>query len=71
MPTTPFEYFAGRRSAACVRLLEQNTEVNAFIQALLEHLVDFAEHEGIRFSDVKLDLPFVTNDGYIKARILK
>lgn len=61
----------GRRNAACLRLLEQNTDVNEFTRALLEHLVDYAKREGIEFSEIKLDRPYVTNDGYIRARIMK
>ncbi len=71
MPTTPYEVFLGRRNAACVRLLEQNADVNEFTRALLEHLVDYAVKEGIAFSDIKLDRPYVSNDGYIRARIMK
>lgn len=71
LATTPFEYFAGRRNMACVQLLERNEDVNEFVRAVLEHLVDYANHEGIRVEDVKLDRPYVTNDGYIKARITR
>lgn len=71
MPQSPLEFFLGRRNAACVRLLEQNDDVNEFSRALLEHLVDYAEREGIEFRDIKLDRPYVTNDGYIKARITR
>lgn len=71
MATTPFEYFLGRRNAACVQLLEKNQDINEFIRSLLEHVVDYANHEGIRVEDVKIDMPFVTNDGYVKARITR
>ena len=71
MATTPFEYFTGRRNESCVRLLEKNEDVNQMIRALLEHLVDFANHEGIRFEDVKIDRPFISNDGYLVARITR
>lgn len=69
MPESPYQYFLGRRNAATVRLLEQNEDVNEFIRAFLEHLVDYANHEGVRFADVRIDRPFVSNDGYLKARI--
>lgn len=71
MATTPHEYFLGRRNEACVRLLEKNEDVNGFIRAVLEHLVDFANHKGIRFEDIRLDRPYVTNDDRIIARITR
>ena len=71
MPESPHQYFLGRRNAATVRLLEQNEDVNQFIRALLEHLVDFADKQGIRYAEVNLDRPFVTDDGYIRARITR
>ena len=71
MATTPLEFFMGRRNAACVRLLEQNSDVNDFTRALLEHLVDYAKREGIEYADIKLDRPYITNDGYIRARIMR
>lgn len=69
MPENAFQYFVGRRNAACVRMLEQNHEVSNFLQSILEHLVDYANQKGMAFADVKLDSPFVSSDGYIKARI--
>lgn len=71
MPDSPYQVFLGRRNAACVRLLEQNPDVNEFMRALMEHLVDFADKEGIRYADIKIDRPFVSNDGYLRARILR
>lgn len=71
MATTSFEYFLGRRNAACVQLLERNHDMGAFIQGLLEHVVQYAEREGIAVEDVKLDLPFVSDDGYIQGRITR
>jgi hypothetical protein len=69
MPTSAFEYFVGRRNAAMVQLLERNPEVSGFMQALLEHLVDWSKEHGVRYEDIKLDVPFVSHDGYIRARI--
>ena len=71
MPDNPYQYFLGQRNAACVRLLEQNEDVTEFIRAFLEHLVDYANHEGITFDRVRIDRPYVTNDGYVKARITR
>ncbi|CAN5756205.1 hypothetical protein BH24ACT15_BH24ACT15_36390 [soil metagenome] len=71
IPDNPLQYFLGQRNAACVRLLEQNEDVSTFIRALLEHLVDFANHEGIAARDVRIDRPFVSDDGYLKARITR
>lgn len=71
MPENALQYFMGRRQAAVVRLLEQNEDVSSFIQALLEHLVEYADKEGLRFGDIKIDRPFITNDGVIKGRLVR
>lgn len=71
MATTPHEYFMGRRNAATLRVLETNGDISTFIRALLEHIADFASQNGIDVKDVKIDSPFITDDGYLRGRILK
>ena len=71
MAATAFQYFLGRRRQACTDILEQNEDVSAFMAALLEHLVDYASAEGIPIKAIRLNMPFVTNDGVIQARISK
>lgn len=71
MAATAFEYFVGRKNAACVQLLEKNQDVSEFIAALLDHLAQYADREGISVTDVKLDRPYITSDGYIKARLMR
>lgn len=74
MATTPFEYFLGRRNQACVQLLEKNEDVSYLVMGLLEHLVDYANHKGIAVEDIKLDRPFIKDDGsnsYLVARITR
>ena len=71
MATTPFEYFLGRKQQACADLLERNEDVSGFMAALLDHLVEYARQEGIPLAAIRLDLPFVTNDGRIVAKITK
>jgi hypothetical protein len=69
MATTPFEYFLQNRRQACTDLLEKNEDVSGFMAALLDHLVEYARREGIPLAAIRLDLPFVTNDGQIVAKI--
>jgi hypothetical protein len=71
MPDNSFEFFLGRRRRACTDLLEHNEDVAGFMAALLEHLVDYSRAEGIPYKAIRLDLPFVTNDGRIVAQIRK
>lgn len=70
MPTTPFEYFVGRQNQRMVQLLESNREISEFFYNVLDHLVEHANAKGKRFADLKIDMPHVTSDGYLKARIL-
>jgi hypothetical protein len=71
MAENSFEYFLGRRRRACTDILEKNRDVAEFMAALLEHLVDYAAVEGIPIQAIRLNMPFVTNDGIIQARISK
>lgn len=52
-----------------VGVLAKNESVSAFVQALLEHLVHYANHVGVRVEDVVLEAPFVGDDEYVRARI--
>lgn len=71
MAENSFEYFLGRRRRACTDVLEKNKDVAEFMAALLEHLVDYAAEKGIPVTAIRLNMPFVTNDGVIQARISK
>ena len=70
MATTPMEYFVGRGNQRMVRLLEQNQEVSEFFYAVLQHLVDHANATGRSFADLRIRDPFVSSDGYIRARVI-
>jgi ribosomal protein L22 len=67
--TTPFEYFVGRQNRKLVDMLEANREVSQFFMSVLEHLVAHAEANGKRFDQLKIEDPYVTPDGHIRARI--
>lgn len=71
MAENALEVMLGRRRRACTEILEQNEDVSGFMAALLEHLVDYAAEEGIHIKQIRLDRPFVTNDGRIIAQIQK
>ena len=71
MPDNPLEFFLGQRRRACTELLEKNEDVSGFMAALLDHLVEYARVEGIPLVAIRLDRPFVTNDGRIVAQIQK
>lgn len=57
-----------------VRLLERNHSVSAYIQDLLEHLVNYCNHKGIDFEDLQITDAHVdaseTSTAYLKARII-
>lgn len=71
MAENAFEVMLGRRRKACTDILEQNEDVSGFMAALLDHLVEYAAKEGIHPRQIRLDRPFVTNDGRIVAQIQK
>jgi len=71
MAENALEVMLGRRRRAVTDILEQNEDVSGFIAALLDHLVEYAGQEGIHIKQIRLDRPFVTNDGRIVAQILK
>ncbi len=71
MPASAFEYFLGQKRQACADILEKNEDVSGFMAALLDHLVEYAQREGIPVQAIRLDRPFVTNDGKIIAQIQK
>lgn len=71
MADNAFEVMLGRRRRACADILEQNEDVSGFMAALLDHLVEYARKEGIHPRQIRLDRPFVTNDGKIVAQIQK
>lgn len=69
MAENAFQVMLGQRRRACTELLEQNEDVSGFMAALLDHLVEYAREEGIHFREIRLDRPFVTNDGRIVGKI--
>jgi hypothetical protein len=62
MPLTAHEFLATHQTQL-VQLLERNTDVSAFIAALLGQLVSYANEQGIPFEDVLLVLPHIANIG--------
>lgn len=58
------------RNSQIVRLLDENRSVSGFIQALVEHLVDYANHRGVSFRDIEISTPHIGDDAYLRARIL-
>ena len=69
MPESAFEVFQGRRNARIVRMLEENPHVSAFMQGILETLIDHCEETGIDYRLIKVADPYLTRDGYFTARI--
>jgi ribosomal protein L22 len=67
--TTPFEYFVGRQNRNLVDMLEANRDVSQFFMSVLEHLVAHAQENGKRFDQLKIEDPYVSPDGYIRARV--
>lgn len=70
MATNPYEHFVGRENQKMVRLLEENREVSEFFYTVLQHLVDHANAKGKAFKDLQIHDPFVSSDGYIRARVV-
>jgi len=68
MSRNPWETLAGR-SERMAELLEKNHSVSAFMNALLDHLIDYCNHKGIAFEDIELTDTFIGHDEYIRARI--
>jgi hypothetical protein len=52
-----------------VEMVEKNHSVASFIQGLCEYLVNYANHKGLPIEAIDLDLPFIGDDEYIRARI--
>ena len=72
MADNGFEVFNGQRNARVVKLLRDNPDVSGTIQALLEHMVEWADEHGCEFKDIRLIEPHVSPDGrYIKAHLTK
>jgi len=70
MPDSPFAHFLNQSNTRMVKLLEQNTDVSAFVYALLDHLVIYCEHAGVEYKNIKLRDTHISADGqYVKARI--
>lgn len=70
MPATAFEVFVGRENQKVVRLLEQNRDVSQFVMSVLDHLVKHCEATGTHFRDLQIRDPYVSPDGYIRARVV-
>jgi len=52
-----------------IEMLEKNMSVCAFIDALIDYLVQYANHKGVSIEDVILDAPFIGDDEYVRSRI--
>jgi hypothetical protein len=58
-----------QQNAKKVELLDRNHSVSAFIDGLMDYLVQYAEHKKVPFDKLVLDAPFIGDDEYIRARI--
>jgi hypothetical protein len=68
MAGTVYEHLS-REHTRMVQFLDRNQSVSGFLEALIAHLTMYCEKEGLKPEEVELDLPFVTMDGTIQARI--
>jgi hypothetical protein len=69
VPSSAFEYFVGQENRKVVRLLEENRDISQFFMSLLDHLVKHCEATGTSFRDLQIQDPYVSPDGYIRARV--
>jgi hypothetical protein len=53
-----------------VELLERNPDLSRFFLAVIDHLVVHCNATGKDFRDLKIVDPFVSPDGYIRARVV-
>lgn len=70
MARSAYEFLESEQSEV-VRFCRRNSSVSGFVQGLLEHLVNYCNAEGIPFEDIELSAPYVANDEYLRARIIK
>lgn len=68
MARSAFELFESEQSQV-VKFCQQNESVSAFIQGVLEHCVQYCNRKGVAFRDVVLDVPFVGDDEFFRARL--
>lgn len=68
MPANLYELMQ-QQNLRMVEMVDKNHSVAAFIQGLCEYLVNYANHKGIPLEAIELDLPFIGDDEYIRARI--
>jgi hypothetical protein len=71
MAETAFGHFMGRQQARAVRFLERNESINGFVAALIDHMTTYCEREGVTPEQIEIDMPFVSQDGVVQARIRK
>lgn len=70
MARSAYEFLESEQSEV-VKFCQRNHSVSAFIQGLLEHLVNYCNTEGVAFEDIELTTPYVAVDEYVRARITK
>ena len=71
MPKTAYEFLTERNDRLALALAV-NTDLAAFIQAVLEHLIDRAESRGEALEDIEVEPPEIVRQGhsyYVRARI--
>jgi hypothetical protein len=66
---SPFDFFVQRQNGRMVQLLEENREVSRFFMAILDHLEQHARATGRPYAALRIEDPYVTADGYIRARV--
>jgi selenophosphate synthase len=62
MAQTAYEFLANNQSQL-VKFLDRNHDVSAFIAGLLGHLVEYANHKGVKFEDIRIELPRIEDAG--------
>lgn len=68
MPSDLFEMMK-QTNQRKVHLFERNHDVAAFVDGLIEHLVNYADHKGIPFEAIRITAPFVGDNEIIQAQI--
>lgn len=71
MAGTAYEFLSERQDRLAPAL-RGNPDLAAFVQAVLEHVVDHADARGLALSDVTLEPPVVIQQGgtsYVSARV--
>lgn len=68
MPANLYELMQ-QQNLKMVELVDKNHSVAAFIQGLCEYLVNYANVRGVSIEAIDIDLPFIGDDEYVRARI--